>query len=121
MGFLSGIFGGAADWDGANYVAKLSGSKFWHKNFIDKDQMRRAGVAIAVELDPLNMAPREPQSIKTIVGELIYLLETCETQNDKAGARNVARAIQHLLSNNGDGLPVFADMKLITTSYQDYL
>ena len=30
MGFFSGIFGSSSDWDGASYVAKVVGKKFWH-------------------------------------------------------------------------------------------
>ena len=121
MGFLSGIFGSQSEWDGAAYVEKISGNKFWHRNFIDKDEMRRYGISIAMEDDPLNTAPRAPQSPKTIVGELIYLFDTCVEREDDAGAKAVARSIKHFLDNHQSRLSQFSDMRFISVGYTDYL
>jgi len=121
MGFLSGIFGSGSEWDGAAYVDKISGNKFWHQNFIDKDEMRRFGISIAMEDDPLNSSPRAPQSPKTIVGELIYLFDACLDKEDEAGAKAVARSIKHLLDNHKSRLPQYSDMRLMSIGYADYL
>lgn len=121
MGFLSGIFGSGAEWDGAAYVAKVSGNKFWHRRFIDKDQMRRYGIGLAMEVDPLDTSPRGQQSPKTIVGELIYLFETCVKDQDEVGARAVAKAIQHLLTNYPNRIPQYSDMRFMSIGYMDYL
>jgi len=91
MGFLSGIFGSGSEWDGAAYVEKISGNKFWHQNFIDKDEMRRIGISIAMEDDPLNSSPRAPQSPNTMVRELSYLFAACLDNEDESGAQVVAR------------------------------
>ncbi len=121
MGFFSSLIGASSEWDGASYVAKLAGSKFWHSNFIDKDVMRRAGVDFAFESSPLDAAIRMPQSPMTIPGELIYLLNACEHQGDTQGARKVARAMLDLLQKHSDSIWQFTEMKFMLTNYQDYL
>ena len=121
MGFFSALIGTSSEWDGAGYVAKLAGSKFWHSNFIDKELMRRAGVDFAFESNPLDVAITMPQSSMTIPGELIYLLKVCESQGDKKGARWVARAMSDLLEKHSSKIWDFTDMKFQLTDYQEYL
>lgn len=120
MGFFSGLFGTKSEWDGSNYVEEICGEKLWHKNFIDKDEMKRYGQEIALQDDPLGARVRI-QSPLTIVGELIYLLQTCELHDDDMGCIRVSRAIEHLIKNHEDKLHKFASMRLSTTSYSSYL
>lgn len=121
MGLLSGIFGSGSEWDGAAYVDKISGNKFWHQNFVDKDEMRKFGISIAMEDDPLNTSPRVPQPPKTIVGELIYLYDACLDKEDEAGAKVVARSIKHLLDNYKSRFPQYSDMRPMSVGYSEYL
>jgi len=81
MGFFSGLFGSASEWDGSRYIEKMTGTKFWHERFIDKDEMKRHGQFIAHQIDPLGPRLRA-QSQQTIIGELIFLLKTTEQQNE---------------------------------------
>jgi hypothetical protein len=120
MGFLSGIFGSKSDWDGSRYVEKIAGTKFWHEHFIDKDEMKRYGQILALDLDPFGPRTRE-QSPATIVGELIFLLQVCEMHNDKKAASYVARAIKDLLENHENILPKFSSMKFISEGYLSHL
>jgi len=83
--------------------------------------MREYGIAIALEDDPINTPRSAAQSHKTIIGELIYLLEICEMQGDNQGYRYVALAIDHPLNNNKDQLNQFSTMRFIATSYKNYL
>jgi hypothetical protein len=120
MGFFSGLFGSSSEWDASKYVENFIGTKYWHENFIDKDEMRRLGQLVAHEFDPTGPSTQK-QSPNTIVGELVFLLEATRLQNDKDGARNVARAIENLLSTHEAELPRFARMKFISVGYMDNL
>ena len=120
MGFFSGMFGSSSEWDASRYVENIVGSKFWHEQFIDKDEMKAYGQLIALELNPLG--PRmQNQSQNTIVGELIFLLNATRRQNDRTGARNVALAIEHLLDSHENKLPNFSRMKFISEGYMEHL
>jgi len=121
MGFFSALIGTSSEWDGASYVAKLAGNKFWHSNFINKDAMRQAGVDFAFESSPLDAAIKISQSPMTIPGELMYLLKVCESQGDKNGARWAARAMSDLLQKHSSKIWDFTEMKFSTTAYEDYL
>lgn len=121
MGFLSGIFGGSSEWDGAKYVEAVCEKKLWHKYFIDMDEMRRHGLAIALEDDFLNTAPRAEQSPKTIVGELVFLFEACLRQSDEEGLRAISKAINHLLSNHQSKLYPSSEMRFMSIGYRRYL
>ena len=118
MGFFSGLFGSNSQWDGSRYVEKIAGTKIWHQHFIDKDAMKVYGQRIAHEFDPFGPRLRK-QSIETIVGELIFLLQETKNQNDIEGTKWVVKAINHLLEHYEDRLPAYAQMKFIAEGYLD--
>jgi len=105
MGFFSDIFGTRSDWDASKYVGKVVNRRFWHRVFIDYNEMRNNGLRVAYELDPLNTRLAEPQSPKTIVGELIFLFKTCRDKGDTDATNFIVKAIIHLLDNHLEKLP----------------
>ena len=121
MGFFSALLGTGSEWDGANYVAKIAGTKFWSKNFIDKDKVRQAGIAYSFYFYPLDTSAFPRQSPMTIPGELIYLLEVCDRQGDTVGAKLVARAMLDLLQIYSDKIHESTDLRFMLTNYQEYL
>jgi len=120
MGFFSGIFGGSSDWDASNYVEKVTGNKFWHREFINKDEMRQYGQEMAQESDP--MGPRiRAQGPYTIVGELVYLMMVAESQDDDKAQRAIAKTMKHLLENEQSRLPVDANLRFMMAGYHNYV
>jgi len=120
MGFFSSIFGSSSNWDGSQYVEKVTGNKFWHKAFINKDEMRRYGQEIAFEADP--MGPRKrAQGPDTIVGELIYLMMVAESQDDETALKAIARTMKYLLDNEERRLPVDAQLRFMMVGYHNYV
>lgn len=117
MGFFSGIFGAGSYWDGSNYVANVVNKKFWYNSFIDLDEMRNYGIRVAFQLDPLNIRKNEPQSAKTVVGELVFLFKECRAKEDKAATDSIVKAIIHLLKNHKNELPKGAESFLSLECY----
>ncbi len=120
MGFFSGIFGGSSDWDASNYVEKVTGNKFWHKGFINKDEMRQYGQEMALQTDPMG-ARKRPQGPDTIVGELVYLMLIAESQNDEKAQKYIARTMQYLLDNQQSRLPFDASLRFVSTGYHNFV
>lgn len=120
MGFFSAIFGSNSKWDGASYVEMVSGNKYWHKGFIDKDEMRRFGSDMAARMDIMGPRVRK-QSPETMIHELVFLMMECERMGDTKGQKYVARAMQHALDNLVSELPQFAELTFSTTGFRDYV
>ena len=121
MGFFSSMFGSDSEWSGSKYVEFVTGKKFWYEGFIDMDEMREHGVATAMKDDPIRSTRQMKQSPQTIVGELIYLLETCEVKRDEKGCKAVSTAIQHLLKENSEQLSISLKGEFMMTRYRNYL
>ena len=117
MGFLSGVFGTNSEWDGYKYVEQVVGRKFWHKNFIDKDAMRANGQFISLQDYPLSTSRDQKQSPFTLVGELVYLMDSCEEVDDFIGQKAVARAMDRLLKSHGHQISPSADARFMMTAY----
>ena len=105
MGFFSGIFGTTSEWTANNFVSKTVGKKYWHKSFIDLDEMRKYGIQIAFQMMPTSLTLNEGQSQKTIVGEMIFLYKQCEVSGDDVGIRAVINSIAKLLEDHENVLP----------------
>jgi len=101
MGFLSGIFGKNSEWDGSHYIAKISGQKFWHKAFIDKDAAINFGVEFASEVDMLGPRIRA-QDVITLMGELIYYFQICEQRSDEVALRCISKAMSRYIDDYPD-------------------
>ena len=117
MGFFSGIFGTGSYWDGSKYVANVVNNKFWYNSFIDLDEMRNYGIRVAYQLDPLNVRMNEPQSAKTVVGELVFLFKECRAKEDTAAINSIVKAIIHLLEKHKNELPRGAESFLTLECY----
>jgi hypothetical protein len=92
MGFFSGIFGANSAWDGAKYITKVSGQKFWHNGFIDKDNAIQYGKQYARQEDP--MGPRNrAQDKHSLMGELIFYFQIYENSNDEKALKYIAQAM----------------------------
>jgi hypothetical protein len=122
VGFVDKLFNIAekSEWDGIRYVETISGTEFWHTCSINKKDMKIYGQKIAFELDPDGPRIRQ-QSASTIVGELIFLLQTTEMADDVKGANYVAIAITSLLENHEKKLPLFSQMEFIAAGYLNYI
>ena len=92
MGFFSGIFGKNSQWDGSQYIEKKCGQKFWHNSFIDKDEAFKYGQEFAMEVDPLGARKRQPD-MHTLMGELIYYFQICESRDDENALRIIAKVM----------------------------
>ena len=101
MGFFSGLFGKASEWDGSRYIEKVSGQKFWHKAFIDKDAAIDYGMRFALEVDMLGPRVRS-QDVFTLMGELIYYFEICEERGDNTALRYIARSMSRYIDDYPD-------------------
>lgn len=121
MGFFSGIFGNSSDWAANNFVTKTVGKKYWHKSFIDLDEMRNYGIHFAFQKMPTNMTLNEGQSQKTIVGEMIFLFKQCQASGDDVGVQAVVMAIVKLLDEHEKLLPKNSREDFITECYNPLL
>lgn len=120
MGFFSSIFGSSSDWDGSRYVERVTGNKFWHAGFIDKDEMRQFGQDMAARMDIMGARVRK-QGPDTMVHELVFLMMACEQAGDTQGQKYVARAMKHALDNLGHKLPQFTELTFSASGYRDYV
>lgn len=98
MGFLSGMFGTNSPWDGAKYIEKVSGQKFWHNGFIEKDNSIQFGKEFAMQEDPLGPRIRS-QDKHSLMGELIYYFQICESNGDEKALKYIARAMKKYIDD----------------------
>ena len=101
MGFFSGMFGTNSLWDGSKYIEKVTGQKFWHNGFIDKDNAIEYGRQFAMYIDPKG-ARRRPQDVNSLIGELIYYFQLCEGNGDEKALRYIATAMKKLAEDHPD-------------------
>ena len=93
MGFFSGMFGTKSQWDGSKYIESKCGVKFWHNGFIDKDNAIEYGRQFAMQLDP-GGARRRPQDVYSLIGELIFYFQLCQSNGDEKAVRYIARTMK---------------------------